>query len=161
MRKFEKISFNEFRKNNLGNEEEYNSYCVPRRHSAHSAGYDFELINDIVLKPKEVIKIATGIKVCMNYNDILLLIVRSSTGFKYNVRLTNQVGVLDSDYYNNPDNEGHIFLSVQNESDKEIVFEKKSRIVQGIFVNYLVTDDDFTTEKRMGGLGSTGKGDKK
>lgn len=48
----------------------------------------------------------------MNEDEVLFLIVRSSMGFKYNVRLCNQVGIIDKDYYNNIDNEGHIFIKI-------------------------------------------------
>ena len=73
---------------------------------------------------------------------MLLLIVRSGTGFKYNIRLCNQVGVIDADYYNNPDNEGHLWIKIQNEDTVEHNFKKGDALVQGIFVKYLTTDSD-------------------
>ena len=60
-------------------------------------------------------------------------------GFKYNIRLCNQVGVIDADYYNNKDNEGHIWIKIQNEGEKELTFQKGEAIVQGIFFKYLTT----------------------
>ena len=70
-------------------------------------------------------------------------------GFKYNVRLCNQVGVIDADYYNNEDNEGHIWLRVQNEGDKTVEFAKGDAIAQGIFMKYLTTNsDNILTDKR-------------
>ncbi len=63
-------------------------------------------------------------------------------GFKYNIRLCNQVGVIDADYYNNPDNEGHIFVKIQNEGDKEVTIKKGDAIAQGIFMKFLITDSD-------------------
>ena len=65
-------------------------------------------------------------------------------GFKYNIRLCNQVGVIDADYYNNEDNEGHIWLMVQNEGDKSVEFKKGEAIAQGIFMKYLTTNSDET-----------------
>ena len=41
--------------------------------------------------------------------EFLGIYIRSSLGFKYNIRMCNQVGIIDADYYNNKDNEGHIF----------------------------------------------------
>ena len=80
---------------------------------------------------------------------MLLLVVRSSMGFKYNVRLCNQVGVIDADYYNNEDNEGHIWLRIQNEGDKAVEFKKGEAIAQGIFMKYLTTNsDNILTDKR-------------
>ena len=73
---------------------------------------------------------------------MLLLVVRSSMGFKYNIRLCNQVGVVDADYYNNKDNEGHIWLMIQNEGEDEYSFKKGEAIVQGLFMKYLTTKSD-------------------
>ena len=63
-------------------------------------------------------------------------------GFKYNVRMCNQVGVIDADYYNNKDNEGHIWIKIQNEGDKDYVVKKSDGIIQGIFVKYLLVDNE-------------------
>jgi dUTP pyrophosphatase len=68
--------------------------------------------------------------------------VRSSTGFKYNIRLVNQVGVIDADYYNNKDNEGHIFVKVQNHGNETVRFKAGDTIVQGLFIKYLTTKSD-------------------
>jgi dUTP pyrophosphatase len=74
--------------------------------------------------------------------------------------LTNHVAVIDSDYYDNPDNEGHIMISVLNVSDHDVTIKRGERLFQGIFMNYLVTDDDQDIlPKRNGGFGSTGTSD--
>ena len=113
-RYFEKISFNQFKKDVVDNKKMYDAYSLPRRGTKNSAGYDFEALYDFVIKPGEIKKIPLGIKASMNDNEVLFILVRSSQGFKYNVRMCNQVGVIDSDYYNNSDNEGHIFIKLQN-----------------------------------------------
>lgn len=157
MRGFEKISFEEFKKSFGDNLSLYQEYELPKRSSKHSAGYDFLAVKDYVIKPKEILKIPTGVKVRMQENEVLLIVVRSSMGFKYNVRLTNQVGVIDSDFYNNIDNEGHIFISLQNEGDKDYVINAGEAYSQGIFINYLLSDDDTAKGIRVGGLGSSNK----
>ena len=157
MRGFEKISFAEFRKVFGDDKELYQEYNLPRRSSKHSAGYDFLAVKDYVIRPKEILKIPTGVKARMQGDEVLLIVVRSSMGFKYNVRLTNQVGVIDSDFYNNIDNEGHIFISLQNEGDKDYVIEKGEAYGQGIFMKYLLSDDDTAEGIRIGGLGSSNK----
>ena len=101
MRKFEKISYEQFAKDIKKNKKLYSEYKLPKRSTKTSAGYDFFAIEDFTIKPNEIKKIPTGIKACMNPNEVLLLVVRSSMGFKYNVRMCNQVGVIDHDYYNN------------------------------------------------------------
>ena len=157
MRGFEKISFAEFRKVFGDDKELYQEYNLPRRSSKHSAGYDFLAVKDYVIRPKEILKIPTGVKARMQGDEVLLIVVRSSMRFKYNVRLTNQVGVIDSDFYNNIDNEGHIFISLQNEGDKDYVIEKGEAYGQGIFMKYLLSDDDTAEGIRIGGLGSSNK----
>ena len=115
MRKFEKISFDQFKKDIEDNIDLYEKYKLPSRATKLSAGYDFYSLYDFTLKPNEIIKIPTGIKASMNNDEVLMLFVRSSQGFKYNVRLCNQVGILDGDYYNNESNEGHIWIKIQNQ----------------------------------------------
>ena len=142
MRCFEKISFEQFKKDICDNKELYNNYKLPMRNSVKTAGYDFILINDLEIKPNEIIKIPTGVKSYFEDDEVLLIIVRSSTGFKYNIRLVNQVGVIDSDYYNNKDNEGHIFIKIQNEGNEIVKFKAGEKIAQGIFIKYLTTNSD-------------------
>ena len=154
-RSFEKINFNQFCKDIKNDKILYDNYNLPNRKTINSAGYDFEIIEQFTIKPKEIKKIPTGIKAKMAENEVLMLFIRSSIGFKYNIRLTNQTGIIDSDYYNNTNNEGHIWLSIQNEGDKEMIFNKGESIVQGMFTNFLtVAEDNFKTV-RKGGIGST------
>ncbi len=156
-RYFEKISFNQFKKDVVDNKKMYDAYSLPRRGTKNSAGYDFEALYDFVIKPGEIKKIPLGIKASMNDNEVLFILVRSSQGFKYNVRMCNQVGVIDSDYYNNSDNEGHIFIKLQNQGDNDYVVKTGDKICQGIFINYLVVDNEEKIErKRLSGIGSTG-----
>ena len=157
MRKFEKISFEQFKEDIADDKELYESYSLPKRGTKYAAGYDIFSLEDFTLQPGEVHKIATGIKADMMDDEVLFILVRSSMGFKYNVRLCNQVGVVDKDYYNNEGNEGHIFIKIKNEGDKEYVVKKGDAIGQGIFMKYLVTDDDNSDTLRTGGIGSTNK----
>lgn len=146
MRDFEKISFKQFKKDIKDDKKLYESYRLPSRNSTNAAGYDFYLIENIEIKPNEIIKIPTGVKAYFEPDEVLFIIVRSSTGFKYNIRLVNQVGVIDSDYYNNKDNEGHIFIKIQNEGKETIKFNAGDHIVQGIFINFLKTSSDKNIE---------------
>lgn len=100
------------------------------------------LLNDIEIKPGEILKIPTGVKVVLEKDEVLLLVIKSSRGFKWNIRLCNQIGVIDSDYYNNVDNEGHIWIKIQNEGEKTVKIEKGRAMAQGIFIKYLVTSND-------------------
>ena len=143
MRDFEKISFAQFKKDIKDDKELYDGFKLPSRHSNKSAGYDIYLLEDVEIKPGEIISIPTGVKSYFNDDEALLLIVRSKTGFKYNIRLVNQVGVIDSDYYNNESNEGHIYVKLQNESNTTHKFKAGEALVQGMFIKYLTTDSDI------------------
>ena len=156
MRKFEKISFEQFKKDIKDDKELYDSYKLPVRKTSASAGYDFLAIEPIVIKPGEIKKIPTGIKAKYPKNEALMLFVRSSMGFKYNVRMCNQVGVIDSDYYNNSDNEGHMWFALQNEGDKDFVLNPGEGFGQGLFMRYYTCGDEVENE-RKGGFGSTNK----
>lgn len=156
-RYFEKISFEQFKKDICDDKDLYESYSIPRRSTKESAGYDFESIIDFTLTPGDIMKVPTGIKANMNSGEVLLCLVRSSQGFKYNVRLCNQVGVIDKDYYNNSDNEGHIWIKLENQGDKEYVVKKGDKILQGIFVSFLTVDsEEEIIRERISGIGSTG-----
>lgn len=159
-RGFEKVSLEEFKKsvsylNNV--EEAYDNIVMPKRSTKNSAGYDICTPISFTLESGASFNIPTGIKAYLNNDEVLNIYVRSSMGFKYNIRLCNQVGIIDSDYYNNIDNEGHIFVKLKNEGDSTVTFNAGDRIVQGIFMKYLITDDDSADTTRIGGRGSTGK----
>lgn len=145
MRKFEKISFEQFKKDIKDDKDLYESYSTPRRETKHAAGYDFFALYDYTVKPGEIAMIPTGIKVMMENDDVLILCDRSSMGFKYNVRFVNQIGVIDADYYNNEKNGGHMWIKIQNEGDKDYVVKKGDKMCQGMFLKYLLTEDDIDT----------------
>lgn len=152
MRKFEKISFEQFKKDISDDKKMYDELVMPSRETTHSAGYDFHALEDMIIKPQEIKRIPTGIKATMEDDEVLYILVRGSQGFKYNVRLCNQVGVVDKDYYNNPGNEGHIWVALQNEGKDDYVIKKGQGMAQGIFAKFLLTENDAEQEKekRMG-----------
>ena len=156
-RVFEKISFEQFKKDISNNKNLYDKYILPKRATQASAGYDFFAIEEITISPGEKIKFPTGYKAKFSSDEMLMLIVRSSMGFKHNVRLTNQVGIIDSDYYNNESNEGHIWVSLQNHGNNEYIIKKGDAYMQGIFLKFLITDNDNANTSRTGGFGSTNK----
>jgi len=142
MRDFEKISYEQFCKDVCDDKKLYNNYKLPIRDSKSTAGYDIYLLEDLELKPNDIVKLPTGIKSYFNDDEVLLIVVRSSMGFKHNIRLVNQVGVIDADYYNNKNNEGHIFIKIQNEGNEIVTLKAGEAIVQGIFFKYLTTKSD-------------------
>lgn len=99
--------------------------------------------------------VPTGVKCELNDGYYLELSVRSSCPLKHWLILANGVGVIDSDYYNNPDNEGHIYFQIINLAPFDIVLQKGEYIGQGIIKRYETVEGDATTEIRKGGFGST------
>ena len=139
---FEKISYEQFTKDIGDDRELYDSFPLPKRNTVNAAGYDFYALFDYTLKPGEIKKIPTGVKVVMNGDEALLLLDRSSMGFKYNVRMCNQVGVIDADYYGNKDNDGHMWIRIQNEGTEDYVVKKGQGMCQGVFIKYLKVDEE-------------------
>ena len=161
MRKFEIISINQFNKDFKDTDTKYDDIIIPKRSTKFSAGYDFYMPYDLTVKKNEVVLIPTGIKVMLNSDEFLGIYIRSSLGFKYNLRICNQVGIIDSDYYNNSSNEGHIFVKLKNEGDNDIILKKYDRYVQGIIQKYYIVDNENEIEDiRVGGIGSSGRRDK-
>ena len=163
LRGFERISYEQFKKDfeitdDVFGKDWYELIKKPCRATALSAGYDCYATTNIILQPGEEIKVGTAIKSYMLPDEVLFAYPRSGHGFKYYIRLANTVGVLDSDYYNNIDNEGHIWIKIRNEGNKTMVIKEGEAFCQLIFQKYLLADgDDFEGKKRDGGLGSTDK----
>lgn len=172
---------------------------LPIRKTKNSAGYDFEVAEDILIEPmnslmsrasavkelneiagalqrdaavdlnmaKEIFSLAkakptlvsTGVKCYLDPDTYLELSVRSSTPLKYWLVLANGVGIIDADYADNPDNEGEIFFQLINLSNLPIYLRKGDIIGQGIIKKFEITDDDAASGDRVGGLGSTTKGE--
>lgn len=157
---FQKVSFEEFKKN-FGEDakEIYDSIKLPVRATSGSAGYDFFAPVDIELKPGETAKIPTGIRARIDDGWVLKIYPRSGLGFKFRLQLDNTVGIIDADYYNS-DNEGHIFIKVTNcsfDEDKTVSVKAGNGFAQGIFLPFGITVDDDVTDMRNGGFGSTDK----
>lgn len=162
--KFSKVSWEQFVKDwreefSTDDETTRKIYCeidIPKRATKGSAGYDFFSPIGFTLSPGETIKIPTGIRCEMNEGWVMMGFPRSGLGFKYRMRLSNTVCILDEDYFYS-DNEGHIFIKVVNEGDKTMTVKAGDGFAQGIFIQYGITEDDNATNKRNGGFGSTTK----
>ena len=161
-------------------------FNLPVRKTKNSAGYDFEVAEDIIipsfyqhfstmltnadpahinsldetarltkeLKTKPTL-VSTGVKCRLDEGYYLELSVRSSTPLKYWLVLANSIGIIDADYYNNPDNEGEIFFQIINMSPYSIQLKRGDIIGQGIIKKYEVVEDDCANGERLGGFGST------
>lgn len=136
----------------------YHNINLPKRATSGSAGYDFFCPVSFTLKAGKSIKIPTGIRCQMREGWVLTEFPRSGLGFKFGVHMANTVGIIDEDYYYS-DNEGHIFIKLVNDSmlAQDIKFDAGNAFCQGIFLPFGITLDDNVTNKRNGGMGSTGR----
>lgn len=139
-------------------EYEGKAIVLPKRKTRASAGYDLAAAENVVLLPYKVGIIPTGLKAYMQDDEYLGVHIRSGFSIKNGLALINSQGVIDADYYGNPENDGHIMIAVMNHSDKPVQVRKGMRIAQGIFYRYLTVDGDAPGEgdARRGGMGSTG-----
>lgn len=161
---FEKVSFTQYCADMKSHFDDsisalkglYEAIRLPVRATAGSAGYDFVAPFSFILRPGEAVTIPTGIRVQMEPGWFLGCFPRSGLGSRYQMRLANTTGIVDSDYYY-ADNEGHIFARVVNGSpDLTLRLQAGDKFMQGVFIPFGVTVDDDATAARRGGMGSTG-----
>lgn len=135
----------------------YDNIILPKRSTTGSAGYDFYFPYDVTIPAHGTVIIPSGIKVELDKDKVLMIAPRSSFGIKHRMTLTNTQAYIDSDYYNNESNEGHILIAITSENDKGVDFKAGEKFAQGIIIQYFTTEDDNTNTVRTGGIGSTGK----
>ena len=134
---------------------------LPIRKTAYSATYDLEAAEDIVLpsfeKGSKPILIPTGLKAYMQPDEVLIIVPRSSGPKKQGISFPHSAGIIDGDYYGNPDNDGHIFVQCINLKNEDVKIKKGEAVGQAIFQKFLIADDDQADGVRIGGFGSTDK----
>lgn len=162
----------------------YPDAILPKRATHGAAGYDFYAAETIVVPSiwqqgvfhalKTILSVKlkmkkdstftqgltptlvpTGVKAYMLEGEYLQLCNRSSTPLKKGLMMPNGIGIIDQDYYNNENNEGHIYFMFINFSTKDQVIQEGERIGQGIFLPFLTADQDITLSTRSGGFGSS------
>ena len=124
----------------------------PERATKGSAGYDIAASEEVIIQPGEIKLVHTGLAVQLGHDEVLKLYDRSSNPVKRGIALINSVGIIDSDYY--PNEFKGLFMNISKEP---VTIAKGQRIMQGVFVKYLTTDDDNAKGERTGGFGSTGE----
>ena len=159
---------------------------LPVRATKTSAGYDFIAVEDLVIRPQEKVSFKTDVKAYMQADEVLIIDVRSSIGTKKDLMITNTLGIIDSDFYGNPENDGNMMIGLRNlkpameiygfasitdingnihqmplikdlEEENTVYIKKGERVAQGVFMKYLEADNGNTEIERTGGIGSSGK----
>ena len=135
----------------------YGSIKLPARKTRRSAGHDFHMPFGVRIPAGGLATIPTGVRCCMADNYVMFVFPRSSLGIKKNMVITNTVPVIDSDYYMNDGNEGHIFICIKNCGNETLRLESGEAFAQAVFIEYGVADNGDIETVRNGGIGSTGK----
>ncbi len=140
---------------------------LPVRKTKHSVGYDIEACEDTVIPSifksiftfKRIMPtlVKTGIKSYFNNDEVLILANKSSFPFKKGLVMSNSIGIIESDYYNNESNEGELMYSYYNFFPISLKIKKGDTIGQAYFQKFLITDNDNAEGIRTGGYGSTSK----
>ena len=130
---------------------------MPTLGTEGAAAYDLYACIDapIEIESGNSAMISTGLAMQIPLGTVGLLFPRSGLACKRGLRLSNCVGVIDSDY------RGPVCASVYSDSQESQVIYPKDRIAQIMFVKYDLHDweevdelDD--TNRGIGGFGSTG-----
>ena len=130
---------------------------LPKRATAGSAGYDFVSPLEVTVPAGGTALIPTGIRAEMEPGWVLMLFPRSSLGFRHALRLSNTIGVIDSDYAF-AKNEGHIMVKLRNPLAGAVTIGRGERFCQGVFLPYgTAEEDESALAQRSGGMGSTGR----
>jgi len=133
------------------------NYYIPKQSTIDAAASDFFSPISLVINPGEKASVYTNIKAYMKKNEVLLLNVRSSQGIKSDIQLANIQGLVDRDYFSNQDNDGNIIFCLKNCGTKPYIINHGDKIGQGMFTKFLRPDNGRSNNKRIGGVGSTGK----
>lgn len=130
----------------------------PKQSSKGSAGVDFRTPIDFVVPAMGHSDIIfTNTKAYIKKNYFLMLCVRSSVGIKNGCILSNCLGVIDKSFVDNVDNDGNIAFRLYNTTNIDVLFNKGDRIIQGVFVKINIPSTCTSSNKRSGGIGSSGK----
>lgn len=121
---------------------------LPVRGTKGSAGYDLYARENTVIPAQGTGLVRTGVTAYMQDDEWLLLKARSGLALKK--QLIVGAGVVDADYY--PEEIGVV---IHNHSNQDFEVKAGDKIGQGIFMKYLLSDDDEAAGKREGGFGST------
>jgi len=122
-----------------------------------NVGMDFYAPQKYIIQPHTFgNKIPTGIAVELPENIGMLLLPRSSYGVKTTLRLSNSVGLIDTNY------RGEICALFDNLGDEPQIIEKGERFCQGVLIPaYKITMKEVSnlqeTQRGDGGFGSTGR----
>jgi dUTP pyrophosphatase len=130
---------------------------LPSYGTSEAAGFDLAAAHDLVVAPRQIVLVRTGLVIAVPTGYFLAIFARSSTPLKRGLVVANGVGVIDSDY-SGPNDE--VMIQVMNVTDSDVKVSRGDRLAQGIVMPApRVTWEEVSEirEVTRGGFGATGQ----
>lgn len=137
------------------------AYPLPEYQTSGAAGADLyaNIDTPLVLEPREVYAIPTGISIELPDGYEAQIRARSGLALKHGITLVNGIGTVDSDY------RGEIKVIVMNLKETAYTVQPGDRIAQMVIQEYVTADfcevEDAAaltkTERDGGGFGHSGQ----
>ena len=129
---------------------------IPKYQTEEAAGFDLHSIEEKTVKAGEREVIKTGLAVALPKGYELQVRPRSGLALKNGITVLNTPGTVDSDY------RGELMVILFNTSKEDFAVKKGGRIAQAIIkeilqADFAVVEELDSTERGVGGFGSTGK----
>jgi dUTP pyrophosphatase len=129
---------------------------LPSYGTNEAAGFDLAAAHDLVVGPRQIALVRTGLVIEVPTGYFLGIFARSSTPLKRGLMVANGVGVIDPDYSGPTD---EVMIQVVNITDSDVRISRGDRLAQGIVLPAPRVAWDEVAEIRevtRGGFGSTG-----
>lgn len=128
---------------------------APHRATPGAAGYDLCACEDVIIPPRGRAMVPLGFAWAGPAGFVGLVFSRSGHGAKHGLRLSNAVGVIDSDF------KGGWQVSMTNDNDAPYHVTAGERVAQLLIMpvehaSFHWVPDVGTSERGVGGWGSTG-----
>ncbi len=143
----------------LNNNKSFNDFYKKKKNYNNDSGFDLIIPEDVLFEPKETKLVKLNIKCEMldeNNDNIAFLLIPRSSIYKYPLRQSNSIGLIDIDY------RGEIGIPLDNIGDNKFLLQSGTRLCQLICNNLKpirseITDVLSDTIRGENGFGSTGE----
>lgn len=128
---------------------------LPAYQTPGACAFDIAVLEEKTLQPNERALFSTGLVVNVPHDHVLILAPRSSNA-KKGIRLSNGIGVIDSDYCGPTD---EIKLALHNIGTAPYSVQTGERLAQGLFIpitRATFIEPTLWEETDRGGFGTTG-----
>ena len=122
----------------------------------YAAGLDLRSNEQVDIHPGQILDIETLLAVEIPANHFGMVVARSGLSYKRQIKLINDVGIIDCDY------RGNIGIRLINEGKEPYLIEVGDRVAQMIIIPYTQVKLNYVeklseSDRGVGGFGHTGK----